>query len=338
MNFKSIAFITPHRLGDAIFTTPFIRFLRKKCPTCEITILATSGLAYEVYQGNPNCTALHDATSEKKLKLPTKRFDLIIGETGNKRAIMIANQLNGPCVFTAGARISLKGQPKISIRTGTNRLEGKGIHVAQEHIRAFQKLFQLEETSENLSFDLTVEPTDRNSISRILSSQGLEASCPLIGLHIGCRNIQKKIIFVNRDTEDLRSWRLKEATRFCDLVAEQYPNFKCVLSGTGGEAYFNKRLAKSCSNVVDLSNRLTIKESAALADIVRVYICTDTGMQHVISSTSAPLIGLFGSTNPTITGPYPGRKEATLIEAPNMEAITASQVLAAAEPILKSYA
>ena len=78
----------------------------------------------------------------------------------------------------------------------------------------------------------------------------------------------------------------------------------------------------------------TIKESAALMQQLKACIVPDTGMLHIASSTDVPIIGLYSVTNPSETGPFPGRKKNVAIVRNSMTEMTADIVFHAVEPFL----
>ena len=338
-HYQSVAFITPHRLGDALFTTPAIRELKRQIPDIEITILATSQAAHEVYLGNPHIKAAYDCSEGVPTEVKEAHLDLTLAGLGNERSLSVSNTLNGACHFFVGTRISLKGQPRPRFKTGGADKNEAIIHATQNHINKFTRRFQLESPCCDFSDNLPITPQDTEFAKKKLQDLGIHQDQRLVGLHIGCRNIQKSKFFGLRKKEltNSRAWRMKEVIEFSGRLAKHDPQARGILTGTGGEAPLNAHLQKVCSNLIDLSNQFSIKQSAALVNELDAFICTDTGMQHIASSTSTPLIGLFGVTNPVDTGPYPGRKQTTIIEADNMDMTRGSEVFLAYSETLKNH-
>jgi lipopolysaccharide heptosyltransferase II len=54
-----------------------------------------------------------------------------------------------------------------------------------------------------------------------------------------------------------------------------------------------------------MTGQTTLSETAALIEKCSLFISNDSGLLHVASAVSAPVIGIFGPTDPRRTGPYP---------------------------------
>jgi heptosyltransferase-1 len=80
----------------------------------------------------------------------------------------------------------------------------------------------------------------------------------------------------------------------------------------------------------NLAGTLDLYELAELYRQCAVVITNDTGPMHLAAAVGAPVIALFGPTDPELVGPYgPGH-----IVLRDMRAVTVDQVLAAAKPFL----
>lgn len=56
--------------------------------------------------------------------------------------------------------------------------------------------------------------------------------------------------------------------------------------------------------VINLAGRTTLRELMALINLCQVVVSNDSGPMHVAAALKRPVVALFGSTNPTKTGPY----------------------------------
>jgi heptosyltransferase-2 len=67
---------------------------------------------------------------------------------------------------------------------------------------------------------------------------------------------------------------------------------------------------------LSLAGETTLRELCALLSHCRVLLTNDTGPMHVAAALGTPVIGLFGSTSPELTGPgLPGDPSHTLLNA-----------------------
>ena len=60
-------------------------------------------------------------------------------------------------------------------------------------------------------------------------------------------------------------------------------------------------------NVINLCGKLSIRESAAVIEKATVMLTGDTGLMHIASAFSTPIISLWGNTTPQF-GMYPYTK------------------------------
>jgi ADP-heptose:LPS heptosyltransferase len=60
-----------------------------------------------------------------------------------------------------------------------------------------------------------------------------------------------------------------------------------------------------------------------------MFVTHDTGALHVACATGVPLVGLFGPTEPSQTGPYPRRPQDILLRKTKIEEIRPAEVCAA---------
>lgn len=331
MSQSSIAFITAHRLGDAISHTPTTRFLKNTFKDAAISVIAPSPEAYVVFKGNPDIKEVIDASKGIPDSLRGRKFDLIVSSTRKKSAVPICQAIYGPQLFLRG--ITESKMANTGIRPETMVEDIIIPHTSSLPIEALRKILQITQPCHDFRYTLPFSKQDESQVERILKQ--LDASNrTLIGLHLGCRSIRKRLGFLNKDITHEKAWRLNQATLFCQLLSEKHPDVRCLATGTQAEGAFTKKLATVCSNVIDAVDLFSIKEAAALMHRLKVCVVTDTGMLHIASSTPVPIVGLYAVTDPDRTGPYPGRGAHTAIQRDSMDAITGDIVFDTVHSIL----
>lgn len=83
--------------------------------------------------------------------------------------------------------------------------------------------------------------------------------------------------------------------------------FRIVILGTKKEAHRNAKIAASIpNNVIDLSGKTSLKELVAILSVVDCLVTNDTGTLHLACLLGTPVVAIFGSTDPSITGPWMG--------------------------------
>ncbi len=94
--------------------------------------------------------------------------------------------------------------------------------------------------------------------------------------------------------------------RFVELVNRVVGSYGCqvhVFGGTGDTPLEPELNGSVRSNVEDFTGKTSIMETASLIAHCRVMVTNDTGVMHLAAAVGTPVIALFGSTNPSWTGP-----------------------------------
>lgn len=76
-------------------------------------------------------------------------------------------------------------------------------------------------------------------------------------------------------------------------------------------------LAASGSAVRNLAGQTSLRELMALLRVARVLLTNDTGPMHVAAALGTPVVAIFGSTSPEMTGPgLPGDSRHCIVRVP----------------------
>lgn len=95
------------------------------------------------------------------------------------------------------------------------------------------------------------------------------------------------------------------AEKFSALI-KKMTNVKFVLVGSEIESELGKTIEANIGNsrnCINLIGHLSIQETAHLLHMTDIAICNCNGISHLASAVGAKVIGLYGPTNPDITGP-----------------------------------
>lgn len=97
----------------------------------------------------------------------------------------------------------------------------------------------------------------------------------------------------------------KIAVELIEKLVQQGFGDKIILFGTSQE----KQLNHACEKVpgfsgINLSGKTSIAETMALLSRCRALISTCNGVSHLAASVGCLVIGLFGPTDPKVTGPF----------------------------------
>lgn len=77
-----------------------------------------------------------------------------------------------------------------------------------------------------------------------------------------------------------------------------------VLTGAAGDAGMTARIGEGLDPAPrSLAGRLSLKELAAVLEMVDCMITVDSGPMHIAAAVGTPVVALFGATDPRRTGP-----------------------------------
>lgn len=96
---------------------------------------------------------------------------------------------------------------------------------------------------------------------------------------------------------------------------QQRTNCCWLVLGGKGDVELAGSIAAKLSGSVNLAGRTSLRELCAVLKFCRVLLTNDTGPMHVGAALGTPVIALFGSTSPELTGPgLPGVEQPGLVK------------------------
>ena len=128
------------------------------------------------------------------------------------------------------------------------------------------------------------------SIDRLLTQYGIGEGEDFIVLNAG-------------GNWPLKRWPAKSFVQLAKTIYEKY-GLKTVLPGGKVDIDASENIAKQAGGCcVVLAGKTTLGQSLALYKRSRLVISSDTGPLHLAHSVGADVMGVFGPTRPSVTGP-----------------------------------
>ncbi len=99
------------------------------------------------------------------------------------------------------------------------------------------------------------------------------------------------------------------ADQFRQLTLQLNEEVDCqwVIVGTSADTPVAKKIASGIPNVTDLTGKTSLEDLMDLLSRISVLVTNDTGTMHLADFIGTPLVSIFGSTEPTFTGPRGSR-------------------------------
>ncbi len=314
---ERIIFLPPHRLGDCLFWTPALRYLRQHRPGIEIDVLAISPEARAVFSRNPWVGTVRE---------PCRGYTRSVCGVLNRRVAPLVERLGCPVLALGGERRT---------RVGVHAERWDGQQAAVRWVERVRRAFDVQAPCIDYSYDLVVSSTDRQEAEEVLHGIGVTRSAgPLIGLAVGCRPATKRRAWWRRRQRHVRSWNVEQAVAAIDSAAGRFPDVRWLLTGVGAERALCQRIEDRTTTSVNLVDRFSIGALAALLDRLTCFVTTDSGPLQLAYARQAAVVGLFPSTEPADTGPPPGQRNQVVLVPSEGGEIAAEQVIEALSPWL----
>lgn len=315
-----ILLIRTDRFGEFILNTPVIRAIKEKFPFSYLCVMVNPA-AKEIIEGSSyiNEIMIYD---ERVMRGFFKNFKLIT-EIRNRR-FDLAIILNPKKKFNIITFLA-----DIPIRLGYNRKWG---FLLTHKIKDRKFLGQRHEVNYNLDLVrilgidtedkrpfVAIDRGDEESIEFLLKEINIVSSDLLIALHPWT-------------SDPAKQWPIKNFSRLAQRLSEE---FSCRVTIIGGKDEMNqaKEFFGDKPYLIDLTGKLTLRQSAALLKKCRFLISNDSGPVHLACAVGTPVIALFRNDIPAKSarrwGPW--GEGHIVIEKNNLADITVDEVLSKIE-------
>jgi heptosyltransferase-2 len=282
-------------VGDTVLSYPTVQQLKTFFPKSHLTILIPSHLT-DLWKTFPHVDEI--IPFQKKKGIGSIWEDLNLSQSLKERNFDLAVIL--PRSFRSAFHIYLA---QIPIRIGY-RDEGRSLFLTHKirrtqeilhvhRVHYYQKLLEpLGKTGNPPSPQIYLREEDRRWAKQVLMDLGTLVGRPLIGMNPGATYGLAKCWYADRFGE--LGERLAEKRQAGILLfgkEEERPIVHEIQRHLGGKG-------------IDLTGKTSLLQLAALLERCELLVTNDTGTMHVAAAVGTPVVALFGSTPPHITGPW----------------------------------
>ncbi len=318
-------------VGDAVMTIPALRALKNACPQSNIVLLVKPSVA-PVFEKNPDIDEIIFYENEHKGFFGKIRLAYKLRKTGFSRAVLLQN------AFDAALIAFLAGIPE---RIGYNR-DGRGSLLTKavpfnnedrkmHHINYFLNLVSslIPHPSSLIPYEncpwIFLSPDERMAARQRLS--GLRR--PLLGINPGAAYGPAKRWAPERFVE-IANWFMRDTggsvvvfgNKSEEGIAEQIcrhaewemepgvssqgsiQNAECGMQNAEIKSKIQNSKSKiNSSELLNLAGKTTLRELISLISECDIFLSNDSGPMHIAYAVGTPLVAIFGSTDPKLTGP-----------------------------------
>lgn len=329
-------------LGDAVMTMPALCRLREAYPEAHIAVLTTDNLAdlWRTHTAVDDVLTLapSDTRWEVARRIRAGRFDTgllfptslrsalelwmagvpeRIGYGGQGRTPLLTRALPLPIgIYRTHKHTAV--EVRLALRVSHSSAVGKAA-VARHQIHRYLGLAAaLGASPEPLAPQIDVAADDVDAVASRLGCRASNTDRPLFGLNPGAGHGPAKCWppeqFIAAASELQRRtdcrWAVfggprdvERASRIAAAIQENY------------ERHCPERRGQTI--VWNLAGETSLSELCAALTLCRLLVTNDTGPMHVAAAVGTPIVAIFGSTSPALTGPgLPGDPRHVLLSSP----------------------
>jgi len=306
-DYQRIIIILPERLGDSLFHTPSIRFLKIYRPNISIGVIALSPLCADVLKNNPYIDTVYVSPSRSELQRIAADYEAALVLHDHSPARYCATQLN--------LKTFVVTPPKTPMHRSQNSLE------------FVQCLLGINDADFDPSYSLFPGADNHAKVAELLASHDYKANSDiLIGCHLGCHSIAKRGFKFWRPLAHPKVWPFENFASLESNLRNHNPRFRLVLTGSNAERSLGEKFQKHAPTAIDLIDKTSVLDLAALMEKINLFVSSDTGALHVACARKTGIVALYGPTSPQRTGPHPKSDNCTILRAASISNISVQNV------------
>ena len=294
---RSIIVRMPNWIGDLVMATPLLIDLRRRFPSAKITAMCQKNVAPLLKQA-PFIDAFFEFKRQSgpfRLFKESRTLSSFLRQGSYDLGILLPHSFSSAWHFFQG---------KVKKRIGYAK-EGRSFLLThsvpfldqqkKQHLTTTYKelLCPLGIPISSTSPQLIITEKEKKEIWKRLEEFDLPSEAKLIGICPGAAFGTAKC------------WLPDRFRKVAKNLVEIDPNHVIVFLGDPLHQGLIKNICAGLSKrIINLSGKTTLRELASLLSICSVLLTNDSGPMHIADSLGTPLIALFGSTSPRLTGPF----------------------------------
>lgn len=287
-----ILIINVNWVGDVLFTTPFIKAVRKLFPASYIACMVVPRCK-EILDDNPNIDEVINYDEEGEHKGILGKAWLIMAlrrEHFDTAFILHRSFTRALLVFLSGikSRIGYNTKNRKFFLTCALEEPLKPVHKVEYFLNIARHIGA---ETDDKDYEFFVEEDERRRVERFLAEKGVSARDILVVLNPGGNWLPKR-------------WPYDKFAKLADNLSDKL-NARIIITGAPRDSGLAKSIIEmSESKPINAAGSTSIKSLGALMERADLVISSDSGPMHLALGVKTKVIGLFGPTSDTLTGPY----------------------------------
>lgn len=306
--YRRVLLVCGSHVGNNLFCTPAIAFLKRHLPQVRFDVVATSRRGASVFENNPDLDAVFRVARRRSVRRLAERYELAIGLHWDQ------------------ARECLEGA---RVERRTIDVPPAGVHRADAILAFAARLIGVPVQESDRAYVLVPRARDFARVDAALGRADPRST--LLGLHLGSGRtaIHGWKFWYWKRARDVRIWPLRKYAELGGRLRAAVPGSRLVLTGSRNERFLARAFARALPGVIDLVGDTSLLELAALMTRLHGFVTHDNGVLHVACASGIPVVGLFGPSRPAETGMFPSVPWQVAIKRDTMAEIEPDEVCAA---------
>ncbi len=292
MGIMKILIRVPNWIGDAVLAQPAIKSVADSFPEAEVwlsaaewvkDIFSTDGRIAGIVPLPPGNDFRSFWTAARKLK--AQGFDIGILLTNSFVSALLFSLARIPqrwgyardgrgLLLTKAVGNTNRDAPRHQVRYYLDLVSGLGLKAGAPGLR------------------LTVPEEIKGQARRLLEEVGVDPRQPLLILSPGAAYGPAK------------RW---PASRFAELASlfQKRKNTAVVITGSAAESGLAAEISSALDQKpFDLTGKTGLPQLIGLISRAHLFVSNDSGPMHLANALGVPVVGIFGPTDPAVTGPF----------------------------------
>ena len=284
-------------IGDSVMTLPALRALRKAMPEAKISLLVKPWVS-PLFEKNPNIDEIITYSDKYKGVIGKIKLSRMLNKKKFCGAILFQNAFDAALITFLAL---------IKERAGYNR-DGRGfllttvVSVSEKELKTHQINYYLNLLKQSGINAEYADPCIYLALDERLQARKFlqDMKRPIFGINPGATYGSAKRWLPERFAE-IANWFISDT------------GGSTVIFGSKSEIdiadeIFRKVIPefRAPNSLLSLAGKTSLRELISLISECDVFVTNDSGSLHIAYAVGTPLIAIFGSTDPELTGPPPG--------------------------------
>ncbi len=288
---KKLLVRAPNWIGDAVMSLPALDALKALYPAAEIYVLAKTR-AVPVFENNPAVAGIIEYGREHNGFTGRLKLSGELRRHGFDMAVLFQNAFDAALISFL-SRIPERAGYARDLRSG---LLTRAIPVTEEIKKRHQVFYYL-----NIVEKLGARPLS-TAVPRLYISEGEERWAKGFVKENGIEGMALFGAAPGASYGPAKRWAPERFAEVLSMIKNERGGAFLIFGGPEDREACNA-VAAAVPNALDLSGKLTLRQSIALASLCKAIITNDSGPMHISAALGTPTVAIFGSTEDSLTGP-----------------------------------